>query len=572
MSTLRVERAGAGASEVELPEGGGEVVVDGVEAHVDLSDRGLVWSVANVGKEPVPLESVGVSWRLGTARGAVRVFWHGWQSWSRARLAVLGEDEDPSRNAHSLDIARSMYQCDKRPAPSGWLRSELVTVVALGGPGPLTCLGFDAATSHDGTFWLHREGDDVTVRAEAYLGGAVLRPGERRELHSVSITSGASAGELLEEWAGRLGTECAARTSASYQVGWCSWYHYFHGVTEEAFRANLALAGDWPFDVFQLDDGYQAAVGDWTATNDRFPSGLESLAARVSAAGLRPGIWLAPFFVTPDSAAYAAHPDWAPRMRGVDAPLPGHFNPGWGGLTYVLDTTRDEVLEHVAGVARDLVGAGFTYLKLDFTYGPAVPGEYADPTRTPAERVRAGYEAVRLGAGDDAFLLGCGAPLGPTVGLVDGMRIGADVAPAWGAELYAPGYDEEGPATRNAWCNTLTRSFMHRKLWLNDPDCLMLRDAETSMSPEAVRAWALAVGVSGGMALVSDDLALLSASARTLLDEVVALGRESDAAAVSGHPARCEDLLDRRLPARLRAGRLRLDADPELPTAGVVTG
>ena len=44
-----------------------------------------------------------------------------------------------------------------------------------------------------------------------------------------------------------------------------------------------------------------------------------------------------------------------------------------------------------------------------------------------------------------------------------------------------------------------------------------------------MRAWALAVGVSGGMALVSDDLALLGADARRLLDEVVALGREADA-------------------------------------------
>ena len=30
-----------------------------------------------------------------------------------------------------------------------------------------------------------------------------------------------------------------ARTTAPYQVGWCSWYHYFHGVTEADLRANL---------------------------------------------------------------------------------------------------------------------------------------------------------------------------------------------------------------------------------------------------------------------------------------------------------------------------------------------
>ena len=58
----------------------------------------------------------------------------------------------------------------------------------------------------------------------------------------------------------------------------------------------------------------------------------------------------------------------------------------------------------------------------------------------------------------------------------------------------------------------------------------MLRTAQTSMSAEEVRRWAMAVGDSGGMALVSDDLALLGSDERALLDEVIALGRANDAA------------------------------------------
>ena len=95
---------------------------------------------------------------------------------------------------------------------------------------------------------------------------------------------------------------------------------------------------------------------------------------------------------------------------------------------------------------------------------------------------------------------------------------------------------------------------MHRSLWLNDPDCVMLRRSATQMSDDAVTTWARAVGVSGGMALVSDDLALLDAEARRLLDDVVALGRASDAEARAGRPARCPDLMDAVPPTRLRAG------------------
>ena len=111
----------------------------------------------------------------------------------------------------------------------------------------------------------------------------------------------------------------------------------------------------------------------------------------------------------------------------------------------------------------------------------------------------------------------------------------------------------------NAWRNTLSRSFLHRQLWLNDPDCLMLRTEHTQLEPEQMRAWALAVGVSGGMALVSDDLALLGADARALLDEVVALGREADGGA---HPPRCLDLLDADPPTRLVTATMELVGDP----------
>jgi alpha-galactosidase len=239
----------------------------------------------------------------------------------------------------------------------------------------------------------------------------------------------------------------------------------------------------------------------------------------------------------------------------------------------VLDTTRPDVQAHIAGVAHDLVAAGYPYLKLDFTYAPALAGTYADAGLTPAQRVRAGYDAVRRGAGEDAFLLGCGAPIAPCVGVVDGMRIGADVAPWWSLPSgyqSPPGYPATSPATAHAWSSTLTRAFLHRKLWLNDPDCVMLRADATDLSREQAHAWALAVAMSGGMALVSDDLARLDADARRQFDEVIALGREVDTRARDhGETPRCADLLDRSVPHRLEAAGMELVGDPEAGTASL---
>jgi alpha-galactosidase len=277
---------------------------------------------------------------------------------------------------------------------------------------------------------------------------------------------------------------------------------------------------------------------------------------------------LAPFLAHPESVVHREHPDWIASMPDGSGPLPGGINEIWGGIVNALDTTHPAVQDHLEELARSLTEAGFTYLKLDFTYAPSFDGRWHDPSRTPAQRVRAGYDAIRRGAGEDAYVLGCGAPLGPCIGVVDGMRIGPDVAPHWavGTEEWAPaGYRETLPATVNGWQSTLARSFMHRRLWLNDPDCLMLRTAATEMTAQQVEAWADCVATSGGMAIVSDDLTLLGEDARALLDRVIEVGRAVDSAATDGAAPSSPDLIDHRPPEVLdahgAAAVLRLPAD-----------
>src|SRR5258705_9998812 len=155
------------------------------------------------------------------------------------------------------------------------------------------------------------------------------------------------------------------RRSAPYQVGWCSWYHWFSGITEAALREELALAADWPFKVFQLDDGFQAAVGDWLDTNEKFSTAIDGIAAAIAAEGRVPGIWIAPFLVAPDAELARRHPEWVARHAETGAPLRGMVNEHWGGSVAVLDTTRPEVLDHLGRLGRSLVEAGYRYLKLD---------------------------------------------------------------------------------------------------------------------------------------------------------------------------------------------------------------
>ncbi len=517
------------------------------------------WWIARDDAAPQAIRSASMVFRVVEVAGRLRMLRHGYQSWSPSDVAVFGVDEDRSRIPGSIELIRAINQADQRVVDvEDELRSEWLTVLVDDTNEPVL-VGFEGGDRHDGTLRLRTGQTGTELWCEAFLGDAVFVDGERRDLHEVLVGTGASAEALLDAWASTVGRVNNARVSAGHQVGWCSWYHYFHDVTQNDIESNLRLSGDWPFDVFQVDDGFQFAIGDWLTTNEKFPDGLEAMAASIATHGRRPGLWLAPFLAAPDSRVAREHPEWL--ARGFDGePLVNMFNPPWeggrDGLMYGLDTTLPEVQEHLRSLTATLVAMGYTYLKLDFTFSPSFDGVWADRSFTPAQRVRAGFDAIRSGAGDDTFLLGCGVPLAHSVGVVDGNRIGADVAPAWSLSEEVPmlaGYSGTQPATRHAWAATATRSFMHRRLWLNDPDCVMLRAEQTDLSTDAARTWAQAVGVSGGMVLVSDDLALLGDAAHVLLDEAISLSRQADEAARRGRVATAPGLLETTEPTTLRS-------------------
>jgi alpha-galactosidase len=209
------------------------------------------------------------------------------------------------------------------------------------------------------------------------------------------------------------------------------------------------------------------------------------------------------------------------------------------------------VLAHLTEVAR-VIGTdwGYAIQKLDFLYAAALPGVRHDPNVTRARSLRLGLEAIRAGAGEDGFLLGCGSPFGPAVGLVEAMRIGADVTPYWSNAIdRLGGRGRHGLSTRNAVVDTVTRTVFDREWWLNDPDCLMVRDSDTKLTEEEVRLLATVIGMTDGMLVISDRLSQLGEHRRSMI------ARTRD---LAGGRVEVPDLFERALPELLvsrHAGR-----------------
>ncbi len=488
---------------------------------------------------------------MNRARGAVRpypemgelaFYSNGWQSWSYA-----GVYNQKDRFHHSrLGVLRNPSGVNAgtpQPSRKGTFSSDMFAVIGDRTHRTGILAGFLSQLQHFGSLEVILNAYSPALHMWANGDRARLDPDK-----SVS-TDWACVSFIHLDEADPLGSylDAVARESSPpgaspgrlrspdthIPVGWCSWYQfssqqYTGTVTPQDVRENLrAVSGlrpALPLEVIQIDDGFETHVGDWFSFVDPFKEGVAGLAQEIRQAGLTPGLWLAPFVVDPRSKLAGQHPDWLLRGK-LNRPVNAGFL--WNRFATALDLTRQDALEYVQEVVDTAVHRwGFPYLKLDFLYAAALPGHYHDPTRTRAQVLRQGLEIIRKAAGEQTYLLGCGCPLGPAVGLVDAMRISADTARRWqpsfsGIEFYV-NEEWDFPAARNASHNALTRAPLHNHWWVNDPDCLLLRPT-TLLTVAEVQASVTVAALTGGSLMFSDHLPDLPADRLRIVQALLPL-------------------------------------------------
>lgn len=417
---------------------------------------------------------------------ATQYYWHGWQSWS------LSAWIDASRH---LPIQKPSLlhpmQTDPRYANENTPHGSWVGAIEAP-DGRVLLLGALNLDAH-----VHLK--DKTLKGTY----------ESRYNDEWFVAFGAehvvfqNYAELLAERFGRCKIDDAPRV-------WCSWYSYYTQISETKLVNTLENLGDLPFDVFQVDDGWQQAIGDWQA-NEKFPTGMSFLADKIRSKEKRAGLWLAPLLVVPSSTTYKKHPDWLLRDDKGKLVSAGH---NWNEPLYALDTTHPDVVDWLQELMRLVRAWGYDYIKLDFLYAGALPG--IRHRNVPRERAfREGLQSIREALGD-AYFLTCGTPILPSLGLCDGMRVGPDVASFWNSERDSRLLTNfTTPGTQNAIRTTLNR------LWLNpivhtDPDVLYFRSRETTLTSEQ-KGMLQDLGLVTGFKATSDLPAWLTDQEKTFL-------------------------------------------------------
>ena len=350
-----------------------------------------------------------------------------------------------------------------------------------------------------------------TVLLEKDCGGMAL-DGEKTVLDIVILDGGMD--EVFDRYFDMMRPR---REVPAPTTGWTSWYYYYEKIDEKIILDNLKAFADKkvPIDVFQIDDGYQKAVGDWLETNSKFPNGMKPIAKAAVKAGYKPGLWLAPFIAEEKSDLVRNNPNWLLRFPD-GKPVTAGYNPfNWSGNFYALDIENTHVRDYLRHVFDTVLGDwGFGIVKLDFLYAPALLPKYGKPR---GQIMAEGMEFLREAAGDK-MILGCGMPLGPGFGNIEYCRIGSDVALSWEGEHYKILGIQTSLSLRhfrfrervsvfNSLMSTIGRFQLNGRVWGNDPDVYILRTPYQWLSPDEKKTLYLLNQLFGGLVFTSDNIA-----------------------------------------------------------------
>ncbi|MGZ3475596.1 MAG: hypothetical protein ACXWUG_16040 [Polyangiales bacterium] len=305
--------------------------------------------------------------------------------------------------------------------------------------------------------------------------------------------------------------------------GWGSWNLYYTKIDatklrEEATWASKTLAPLGMKD-FLLDDGYEPNWGAWQASST-FGAELATVNTEQAMLGLSPAVWLAPIYVDLKDPLVTDHPDWFVKKPSGELRTFTNFGPTYAAL----DVTHPDARAHAVDSIARYKSWGYHTIKIDFLFGGAISGVRKENI-SGLESYQRWMKAIRDAAGD-MHIIGCGAPIVPSVGWVDSMRTGPDVA------------FEMSPEASWAFLASQARHTAFRGFtdawWSLDPDVVLLRG--TNIDDNEAWTFVVSSALAGGNWLSGDGRqATPERLAMMLAPEVVALARD-------GHAARPIDL------------------------------
>lgn len=284
--------------------------------------------------------------------------------------------------------------------------------------------------------------------------------------------------------------------------GYTSWYNYYQKINEKIILRDLDAISEKTDKVntFQIDDGYQTAVGDWLSINKtKFPNGMKPIVEKIHAKGWQAGLWLAPFGAQKGSKLASEHSDWLVKGKNGKPIMVGA---NWGGF-YAIDIDNTDARAYIKNVFDTVLNDwGFDLVKLDFLYATAVVPLH---NKTRGQLAYESIDFLRECVGDKQ-ILGCGVQQMPCFGKVEYMRIGADMDLGWKHKFFRNLTHREDVSTPNAIHNSVYRRCLNNRAFLCDPDVFLLRRSNIKFTFKQQKVLAKFIKLFGSVLFMSDNV------------------------------------------------------------------
>jgi alpha-galactosidase len=361
-----------------------------------LDESGLMLAdaeVENVGDQPLSLHTL----------AALALPLPGWAR----EILSFGGDWGREGQPHRFAAPFGVWSKTERTGRTGFAGATCAMVAADAGDETGQAIGLHLGWSGDHRLLVETASDGARQAQLGALlapGEIVLAPGAR---HRTPTAYAAYSGVGLNGVASRFHAFARARLLSPptpRKVHFNSWEGVYFDVDEAKLIALAESAAAIGAERFVVDDGWfvgrrddTTSLGDWRVDPERFPHGLAPLIGQVHALGMDFGLWVEPEMVSPESALYRAHPDWALAIPGRPRPTMRH--------QLHLDLTRAEVRDHVFAALDGLLSAHpIAYLKWDcnrFVFPAMSEGRAAGQAMTAGfyallDRVRAAHPSVEI--------------------------------------------------------------------------------------------------------------------------------------------------------------------------------
>ncbi len=307
---------------------------------------------------------------------------------------------------------------------------------------------------------------DGKLEVVFYADGRLLEAGEVFDVDKLLFASSTDQFKPFEDYAAATRKHIGKPLKQVKRVrAWATWDAYHEDFNQDDIVKEMQWLREHqvtcPADIIQIDGGW-CTEGAWdTYFADKLPEGLSGVLAQINEYGFKPGLWLSPFLVEPQAPMYLAHQDWILRK-------PDNGDPVTYSGRYVWDGSIPEVCQWIESVFRHLSEElQIKYFKLDFLSNglSGVPG--ANAAMTSVERYRNFIAAIRRGAGDDAYILGCNSTVYDAE-FFDAARMGPDIQSKWNWDFGIP---------HSANCIS-HKFYLSGHLYNGDTDYLIVRNSD----------------------------------------------------------------------------------------------